>query len=344
MKFKRIFIIIAVLFLAISAFVVWKAYSRYQAPMVKIATSTTFFYIPTGSDFSDVVKKLSDEKLLADSAFFIRISELKNYQDRVKPGRYLVKNGMTANELINLLRSGKQEPVKLTFNNIRFLPKLAGIVGNKLELDSNRLLTLMNNPEFVDSLGFEVHTLISMFIPNTYEFYWNTNEREFLKRMKKEYRKFWNDERTDLSRKILLNPVQVSILASIIQEETNNVAEMNLMAGVLINRLNKGMKLQADPTARYAYGDFTVHRILTDYTQIESSYNTYHVAGLPPGPICMPEYKAIDAVLNYEKSDYLFYCAKADGSGSHAFARTNAEHERNAAAYRRYLNKNNIRR
>lgn len=344
MKFGRIFIIIGIILLGIISFVIWKAYDRYTTPMVQIAKDKAIFYIPTGSNYNYVKTNLAKEGLLADSAFFFRLSELKNYVDQVKPGRYLVKNGMTANELINMLRSGNQEPVMVTFNNIRFLPKLAGIISHKLELDSAKLMFLLTDDEFLESIGFNKQTVIALFLPNTYEFFWNTTEKDFVYRMVKEYKNFWTDERKDKARAIPLNPLQVSILASIIQEETNKIDEMSRMAGVLINRLNRGMKLETDPTARFAYGDFSVQRILTDYTKIESPYNTYNIFGLPPGPICMPEGRVIDAVLNFEKSNYLFYCAKADGSGYHAFSRTNAEHNRNAAAYHRYLRQLNIRR
>jgi UPF0755 protein len=344
MKFNKLIIIAISVFLIIFSAVAWKAFQRYNAPMVEISSATTFFFIPTGTNYETVLHKLSKEGLLSDSAFFRRLSELKNYQDNVKPGRYLLKDGMNANELINLLRSGKQEPVKFTFNNIRFLPKLASIAGNKLELDSAKLMDLLTNNAYLDSMGFNSQTIISIFIPNTYEFFWNTTERDFLRRMKKEYDKFWTDRRVEKAREIPLNPIEVSVLASIIQEETNKYDEMDLMAGVLINRLKRGIKLQADPTARFAHGDFSIQRVLSNYTKIESPYNTYFIVGLPPGPICMPDARSIDAVLNYRKSEYLFYCAKPDASGYHAFASTNAEHERNAAAYHNYLNRLNIKR
>lgn len=171
MKIKKIYLVIAAILLILISFVVFKAMERYNKPMVVISSATTYFYIATGSNYEMVVAALSSEGLLADSSFFRRMAELKNYQDRVKPGRYLLKDGMTANELINLLRSGSQEPVKLTFNNIRFLPKLAGIVSKKLELDSARLMDLLTNKEYLDSIGFEPHTVISLFIPNSYEFF-----------------------------------------------------------------------------------------------------------------------------------------------------------------------------
>ena len=279
-----------------------------------------------------------------DTAFFQRLAELKNYPDQVKPGRYMLKDGMTANELINMLRSGQQEAVKFTFNNIRFLPKLAHLASQKLELDSAELMAYLTDPQFLDPMGFNPQTSIALFLPNTYHIYWNTDARAFIKRMHMEHKKFWNNERVAKARAIPLNPMEVSILASIVQEETNHVDEMSRMAGVLINRLKKGMKLQADPTARFAHGDFNIQRVKTDYTKIESPYNTYHVFGLPPGPITMPEGRVIDAVLNYEKHNYLFYCAKDDGSQYHHFSKTLSQHNRYAAAYHRYLNRLNIRR
>ena len=322
--------------IVIGAFVGEWYFRVFKTPIVKIDKESTLFYIPTNSNYHDVVTSLFNQHIIEDTALFNQFAALKKYPNKVKPGRYKIENGWSVNVLVNKLRSGNQLPVKLTFNNIRFLPKLAGIVGHKLETDSAQLMALFLDPLFLENYNMEPRTIISLFLPNTYEFYWNTSALEFVDRMKKEYDEFWNQERTQKALDMGLSPIKVSILASIIQEETNKKDEMSRMAGVLINRLNRGMKLQVDPTARFAYGDFSVNRITTDITKIESPYNTYYVVGLPPGPIAMPERSTIDAVLNYEKNRYLFYCAKADGSGYHVFAKTNAAHNRNANAYRRF--------
>lgn len=332
---KIVLLVISLAIIFIAVFIGQWYYKVFKLPMVKINKKYEIVYIPTHSNYHDVVAILFQQHLLDDTILFNQFAALKKYPDKIKPGRYKIQNGLSANALINKLRSGSQFPVKLIFNNIRFLPKLAGIVASKLELDSTRLMNLLLDPIFLERYNLEPRTAISLFLPNTYEFYWNTNAFEFIDRMKKEHDKFWNAERTKKALEMGLTPLKVNILASIIQEETNKKDEMSRMAGVLINRLNRGMKLQADPTARFAHGDFSINRVLKSYTSIESPYNTYWVTGLPPGPIAMSEPSTIDAVLNYEKHNYLFYCAKADGSGYHVFARTNSEHIRNAKAYRR---------
>jgi UPF0755 protein len=344
MSRKRIVLLIIALGLAVVAFFTGQwFYKAMKKPLVVIDDDYAVFYIPTGSNFEYVAGRLYEQNIIEDTVLFREFAELKKYINNIKPGRYKIEKGLTANELVNKLRSGDQWPVRLTFNNIRFLPKLAGIVGRTLEADSAVLMSLLTDPGFLKEYNLEPRTAISLFIPDTYEFFWNTSARGFVERMKREYDKFWNKERRAKAMEIGLKPLDVIILASIIQEETNKIDEMSRMAGVLINRLKRGMKLQADPTARFAYGDFSVKRIKTDYTKIESPYNTYYVTGLPPGPITMAEPRVIDAVLNYEHHNYLFYCAKADGSGYHVFAKTNAQHSRNARAYHRYLNRNRIR-
>ncbi|MBN2745964.1 MAG: endolytic transglycosylase MltG [Bacteroidales bacterium] len=341
--FKIVLVVISVVLIGV-AILFYKLYQKYQAPIVALPSSSAIFFIPTNSDYHYVLKSLYNQGFVKDTSLLNFVAELKKYPQKVKPGRYRLQNEMNANQLVNMLRSGRQDPVMFTFNNIRFLPKLAGLAAAKLELDSAKLMSMLTNRPLLDSIGFTPETAIALFIPNTYEFFWNTSELEFVERMHKEYKKFWSENRTSKAMDMSLSPIEVSILASIIQEETNKTDEMSRMAGVLVNRLRRNMKLQADPTARYAYGDFSVKRILTDYTLIESPYNTYHIFGLPPDPICMPEQKAIDAVLNFEKNSYLYYCARADGSGYHEFAENHSQHIRNANAYHSYLRKLNIRR
>jgi UPF0755 protein len=245
---------------------------------------------------------------------------------------------MSANRLINLLKSGSQTPIKLTFNNIRHIEELAVQASKYIEASEQDLLDQLLNPEIAEKYGFNKLNFISMFLPNTYEFYWNTSANQFLDRMKKEYDKFWNSERIEKAEKLELTPKEVSVLASIVQEETNKRDEMDIVAGLYLNRLERNMPLQADPTVRFAIGDFSIKRILYSHLEYESPYNTYIYSGLPPGPISMPEPITIDKVLNPKDHKYLFMCAKDDGSGYHAFARNSREHAQNARAYHRYLN------
>jgi UPF0755 protein len=342
---KKIIIYIALAVIIITAsFAAVFVYKQFSKPIIDFKDAKQVeLFIPTGSDFDYVKAQLDSTGVLIDDDLFVLLADKKNYKKNVKPGKYRLKDKMTANELVNMLRSGNQVPIRFTFNNIRFVDKLAGLAAKKLELDSAELSSLFHNDEYLEQFGFNQQTVVAMFLPNTYEFYWNTSADQFMKRMYKEYNRFWNGNRKNKALEMNLSILDVSILASIVQEETNRRDEMSRIAGVYINRLHRGMLLQADPTARFAYGDFSVKRVTYDYLKIDSPYNTYMYAGLPPGPICMPDPITIDKVLNYEKHNYLFFCAKPDNTGYHAFAKTNREHNRNADAYHRYLNKHRIR-
>jgi UPF0755 protein len=242
-----------------------------------------------------------------------------------------------------MLKGGLQTPLNVTFNNVRTKEDLAGKVGKYLQTDSVSILQLFADTAQIKKYGFTPETFSSMFIPNTYEFFWTTTATEFADRMKKEYDRFWNDERKKKAEEIKLTPVEVITLASIVQAETAKNDELKTIAGLYINRLNRGMFLQADPTVKFAVGDFSLKRILNSHLEIDSPYNTYKNLGLPPGPINFPETSAIDAVLNFEKNKYYYMCAKEDFSGYHNFAATLAEHNRNAAKYRAALDRNKIR-
>lgn len=319
-------------------------YKLFKKPIVNLDNESAIFYIPSYYNYDSVKNDLKNKELINDVNIFDFLAKKKKYDENIKAGRYEILNGMTANDLINMLMSGRQKAVRLTFNNIRFLPKLAGIISRKIETDSAEFMYLMQDETFLDSIGYTKETAISIFIPNTYELWWNTDARDFIKRMIVEHNKFWNENRKQKASKLKLNELEVAILASIVQEETNKKSEMSKIAGVYLNRLKVGMLLQADPTARFAYGDFSVKRINYDYLAIDSPYNTYKYAGLPPGPICMPEANTIDKVLNPEEHNYYYFCAKADNSGTHVFSRNLREHNNNAKAYHRYLNSLNIRR
>jgi len=250
---------------------------------------------------------------------------------------------MNNNQLIDMLRMGKQVPVKLIFNNnIRTKKELIDIVTKKLEVDSLSLYQTFENNSLYEPWGFNSHNILCMFIPNTYEFYWNTNSVSFFERMYKEYKKFWNIQRLEKAKKANLSPIEITILASIVLQETKKIDEMPKIAGVYINRLKKDMPLQADPTVVYAIGDFSIKRVLKKHLEIDSPYNTYKYKGLPPGPICLPDPVTIDKTLDYEQHNYLFFCAKEDFSGYHNFAETIAQHQQNALKYKIALNKKNI--
>ena len=303
----------------------------------------TYVYIPTGSDFNSVEHLLNNKGLIKNIQMFEWVAEQKKYPKHVHPGKYRITKKMSLNAIINLLRSGEQEPVHLTLNShYRFVRQIAGVAGKKLETDSAAIMNEVYKRKFMEADGFNRYTLIAMFIPNTYEFNWNTSAKDFLDRMKKEYDKFWNETRLNRAKSLGLSPQEVISLASIVQLEVLKSDEKKRIAGVYINRLKKGMLLQADPTVIYANGDFTVRRVTREMTRVNSPYNTYNVTGLPPGPICVPEISTIDAVLNYEHHNYIYFCAKDDFSGYHSFAKTLAQHNQNARKYQRALNKRKI--
>lgn len=258
---------------------------------------------------------------------------------KIRDGRYELTTSMSARQLVSMLKSGNQTPLNLTFNNIRTLPQLAGNIGRQLQADSARFAAVLTADSTAIQFGFRPENFIGMFIPDTYEVYWTMTPESFVARMNKEYNRFWSDERLAKLSRTGLDRNEVAVLASIIDEETVKTDEMPRIAGVYINRLRSGMLLQADPTVKYAVGDFTLRRILNRHLTTDSPYNTYMYKGLPPGPIRMPSKAAIDAVLNYEQHGYYYFCARDDFSGYHAFARTLAEHSINARKYSAALNR-----
>lgn len=335
----RIIVIVCVLLICAGAFTAYKAYKVLYKPNVSLSgKESIYIYIKTGSTFNDVMSIFNEKKIISDTASFKWLADYKDFKTHVKPGKYLIKDGISNNELINMLKSGRQEPVNLVFNNVRTKYQLAGKIATQLEADSVSIIEVLTDSLYLDSLGFTTDNAVSVFIPNTYEFYWNTSAKTLFEKMKKEFDKFWTNDKITKAEAAGLTPVQVEILASIIQEESKKYDEMPAIAGVYINRLNKEMKLEADPTVKFAVSDFTLKRVLKKHLQTDSPYNTYKYKGLPPGPICLPDSRIIDKVLNYEKHDYLYFCAKADNSGYHAFAKTGAEHAHNAELYHQYLN------
>ncbi|NCB09059.1 MAG: endolytic transglycosylase MltG [Bacteroidia bacterium] len=319
-----------------------RAYQLYQYVFRENVKRDYVLIIRENATYDQVADSLKLNDVLTNYKAFQWVSKKKNYPDAVKPGRYFFKKGLTTNEMVNMLRAGLQDPVDVTFSNIKFKEDLAGKVSKYIEADSLSILALFYDQKKIEEYGFTPETFRAMFIPNTYEFYWTTSAEEFAGRMKAEYDRFWNEERRKKAEEMNLTPVEVIILASVVQSETSKNEELGKIAGLYINRLKRGQLLQADPTVKYAVGDFSLRRILNSHLEIESPYNTYKYAGLPPGPILFPETAAIDAVLNYERHSYIYMCAKEDFSGYHNFATTLEQHNINAAKYRAALNTNKI--
>ncbi len=316
-----------------------RGYQLYQFVFRENVKKDFVLYIPENATYQQVTDSLTNNDVLVSMKAFQWVSKKKDYRKNIKTGRYLLKKGMNTNQVVNMLKGGLQTPLNVTFNNIRTPQELAGKVSKYLVADSISLLNLFSDTALITKYGFTPETFRTMFLPNTYEFYWTTSAPEFAERMKKEYDRFWSAERKKKAAELQFTLPEVTTLASIVQAETAKREEMARIAGLYMNRLKKGQPLQADPTVKYAVGDFTLQRILYKHLQVESPYNTYKHAGLPPGPINFPETSAIDAVLNYEKHNYLYMCAKEDFSGYHNFAVNIGEHNRNAAKYRRALDK-----
>jgi UPF0755 protein len=337
-KLLRIFGIFIIASFLAGSIILYIVYHHAYEPNVNLkAKEHVFVQIPTGSDFEKVMEILTHEEILIHSETFRRMSKHKNYINRVRPGRYKITDSMSNNQLINLLRSGNQSPVNVTFNNIRTSAQLAGAVSRMIEADSLSVISLLSDAEVAASYGFTLETFPLMFIPNTYEFFWTTTASQLLERMQREHNRFWNKARLEKAKEINMTPAEVGILASIVQMETNKTNEMARIAGVYINRIKRGIPLQADPTVVFAMGDFTITRVLTRHLSYDSPYNTYRNAGLPPGPIALPSPTVMDFVLNYEKHEYIFFCAREDFSGYHSFAKTYSEHLANARRYQRAL-------
>ena len=324
-SFFVLIVIVIVFFLRNYAFII--------KPIIKTADGNDVsLYIPTGSDYQYVKDEIYSLDVLTNKNAFDWLAKKSHYNENVHPGRYVLTDGMTNQQLINMLRMGHQTPVKVVFNNIRTVEQLAGRIEDQIEADSLSIINAIRN-DSVDA---------TVFIPNTYEFYWNSDAEAFVDRMIAEYNIFWNETRLQKASDINLTPREVSILASIVDKETTKTSEMPMIAGVYLNRLKKNWPLQADPTLVYALGDYSIRRVLDAHKNIESPYNTYKYAGLPPGPICIPSIAAIDAVLNATNHKYYYFCAKDDLSGYHVFAKTIEEHNRNAEKYRKALNKQKI--
>lgn len=301
-------------------------------------------YLRQDASYDNLLDSLSQgEVRIKNIRRFDRIARALDADGNIRPGHYRVDKGTDYLQLARTFQRGWQTPVRVTFNNVRTLPQLAGRLSGQIEADSLQLARVFLNDTIPARYGYTPETFIGMFIPNTYEMYWTVSPTGFLDRMQQESGRFWNAEREQKRERTGLSRNEVITLASIVYEETQKTDEMPRVAGVYLNRLKTGMLLQADPTVKFAVGDFTLRRILFVHLEADSPYNTYKYAGLPPGPICMPSVAAIDAVLNFEEHHYYYFCAREDFSGYHNFARTLAEHNRNAARYQQALNQRGIR-
>ncbi|WP_454803166.1 endolytic transglycosylase MltG [Mucilaginibacter phyllosphaerae] len=316
-------------------------YLRFFGP--NVTDNQQYLYIKTGSNFEDVYKTIKDQEIVKDTTYFLQSAHSMKFL-KVKPGKYRLKSGMSNRNFINMLKSGNQEAVTLAIHNIRLKDQFAGFVSKKIEADSVSILRLLDSAKFAEKYGFTTDNIYTVFIPNSYQLYWNTSPEKFFKKMYANYEKFWTPERKQKAEALNLTPQEVSVLASIVDAEALHDDEMPTIAGLYLNRLNKGMKLQSDPTVIFAVNDFTIKRVLNRDLITNSPYNTYMYKGLPPGPIMMPSVNAINAVLDYKKTDYIYMCAKADFSGNHAFATNEAEHKINARAFQQALNDRNIKR
>ncbi|MBR9920538.1 MAG: endolytic transglycosylase MltG [Bacteroidetes bacterium] len=345
MNKKRLIIGGFLLVLAVAALFGFRQYKTYLMPNVPGNLENDILLIPGGSSFDEVLQTLVEGKYLKDTTGFRSVATRMNFiKNPMRSGRYRIQPGWSNVSLIRHLRGGKQETVKLVLNNEREPMNVAGVIAEILEPDSLDFQTLFQDENLIAEMGYTKETLISLFIPNTYDFFWNTSPKGFLERMQKEHDKFWESEqRLKKAEALGMTPAEVYTLASIIEKETNQNAEKPRMAGVYLNRIEQGILLQADPTAVFATRDFTTRRVLNYHTNFDSPYNTYKYPGLPPGPISMASIVSIDAVLNAESHDYIFFCAKGDGSGLHAFSETLSGHNRNVRNYKANLKKRGLR-
>jgi UPF0755 protein len=315
---------------------------RVFGPNTKTFGDSTFFYVHTGSTYKNVLDGLKAQDIIRNRNSFDWVARELGYPKRVKAGKYKISRGMSNFDIVKLLRAGRQTPVILTLNKFRTKHDLVRKIAANLEADSATLLALLNDQVYLRQFGLDTNTAMCAFIPDSYQFYWNTNAESAFKKIEKERADFWTGEHKAAADRLGLTINQVTILASIVEEESNKNDEKPLIASVYLNRFRKGMRLQADPTVKFALQDFALRRIREVHTLFESPYNTYRNTGLPPGPICTPSTKSLEAVLNTPETDYIYFCAKSDFSGYHAFAATYAEHMKNAHAYQAALNARGI--
>ncbi len=337
MKKHKILVIVLLVFAVSFISFSFYAYQAVQTPNLLVEQPDRVLLIPEGTTFKQLQKKLHDEDYVNDLLSFSVLAKLMKYDENIKPGRYLLRADMSNLSAVRLLRSGQQAPVNVTFNNVRLKHELAERLCENLQADAAELEALLNDEAVVAQYGFTTENVLGMFLPNTYEFFWTTTAPELLERMAQEYEKFWTTERRQQADSLGMTPVEVSILASIVESETNKPDEAPVVAGLYLNRLDRNIALEADPTLVFAAQDFTIKRVLNKHKEIDSPYNTYKYPGLPPGPIRIPSIGAVQAVLNHQDHNYIFMCAREDFSGYHNFATNLRAHNANARRYQRAL-------
>lgn len=330
--------------MVIAILVIYRYYLKVFAPttLVESTVEEYYLYIPTNTTYETLLFILTKDHVISDEASFNWLANKMNLPKHIHAGKYEIKKNLNNYDFIIQLRTGNTVDQKVTINQIYTIYDIASVAGNSLELDSAEFIKKVLDPEFLKEKGFTKETIVSLFLPDTYFFKWNTGVDGFIDRMETEYKKFWNENRQAKAKEINLSPLEVTTLAAIVQMEVMHGDEMPKVAGLYLNRLKRGMLLQADPTLKYAANDWTIRRVLDEHKLIESPYNTYIHAGLPPGPIIMPQKTAIDAVLNPISHNYTFMCAKADMSGYHEFSTNISQHNYYANLYRRELNKRKI--
>lgn len=341
-KKKRIFLGALATLLLIGATCAGAVYYYLFAPQF-YPPKTVYIYIDRDDTADSIYDKVKSQGHPKSFTGFRWMAQYRKYPQNIHTGRYAIRPGENVYHVFSRFYRGYQEPMNLTIGSVRTLDKLARSVGKQLMIDSAEIAKAMNDSTFQKKLGYNEETMPCLFIPETYQVYWDISVEEFFKRMQKEHQNFWSQERLNKAAAIGMTPAEVCTLASIVEEETNNNPEKPMVAGLYINRLHSGMPLQADPTIKFALQDFGLRRITNAHLNIDSPYNTYLNAGLPPGPIRVPTPIGLDAVLNYTKHNYIYMCAKEDFSGRHNFAATLAEHNRNANRYRAELNRRKIR-
>ncbi len=327
--------IIAVIVLAVAAFVLFKVFGPNLGMQ-------QYLYIHTGSTYDQLAADLKATNFLGDMTIFGLLAKAADLPAHVHAGRYQLKRGMSTYNVIRMLRSGRQSDVRLVITKLRTRQDFINLVSANLEVDSNELRKMLQDPVYLKQFGLDTNTVMCAVIPDSYFFHWNTNANKAFRKIHENYTRFWTESRREEAKKQGLTPVSTTIMASIIDEETNKLEDKPNIASVYLNRLQKGMKLQADPTVKFAIGDFAIKRITGVMLETKSPYNTYQNEGLPPGPICTPAPSSIDAVLQAPKTNYIYFCAKADLSGASVFAATSDEHIKNARLYQKALNERGI--
>jgi UPF0755 protein len=329
---KKILIIALILLVVGASVTGW----LFMGPATNFEDARATLYISSKATTKQaVLDSINKNELVKNESAFAWLANRMNYWERIKPGKYEIKKGSSLLDIVRMLRNGRQTPVNLVITKLRTKEDLARVIGNKFEPDSAEAISFLDNKDSLQAFSKTPETVMTAILPDTYTFFWNTSPKNIYKKLADEEKKFWTEERTQKAGKLGLTPLQVYTLASIVDEETNAVKEKGTIASVYINRVNKNMPLQADPTIRFALNDFTIKRVYGDHLKVASPYNTYQNTGLPPGPICTPSKKTIDAVLNAPATEYLYFVADSSFNGTHSFSVTYDEHLQKAKAYQK---------